>query len=159
MNMILCISLADVIQYSQLFAAIATIGAFVYAIVQVKQSKKHKRAEFIVQLHDMFVQDQEMVDMFYRLEYGEFEYSEAIHMTPEEQILDKLLGHFNNICRLHEMGVLKDEDIELMSYELCQVARNSQVNKYFDWLDYWFKINGEDEIKFGALRRFASRKK
>ncbi len=57
------------------------------------------------------------------------------------------------------MGVLKDEDIELMKYELCQVARNSQVNKYFEWLDYWFKMNREDVIKFGALRRFAARKK
>ena len=125
--MMLCILLTDIILYSQLFAAIATIGAFVYAIVQVKQAKKHKRAEFIVQLHDMYVHDQEMLDLFYRIEYGEFRYSEAIHMTSEEQILDKLLGHFNNICRLYEMGVLKDEDIELMRYEICRVAQNSQV--------------------------------
>lgn len=155
--MILCVSFADVMQFSQLLAAVATIGAFVYAIVQVKQAKKHKRAEFIVQLHDMYVHDQEMVDMFYRIEYGEFKYSEAIHMTPEEQVLDKLLGHFNNICRLHEMGVLKEEDMELMRYEMCRVVRNSQVNKYFDWLDYWFRTIGENEIKFGALRRYVAR--
>lgn len=154
--MILSVSLTEIMQYSQLFAAIATVGAFVYAIVQVKQAKKHKRAEFIVQLHDMYVHDQEMVDMFYRIEYGEFQYSEAIHMTSEEQVLDKLLGHFNNICRLHEMGVLKDEDIELMRYELCRVANDPQINKYFEWLDYWFKKVGEDEIKFGALRRYAA---
>ena len=78
MNVMLCILIKDIILYSQLFAAIATIGAFVYAIVQVKQAKKHKRAEFIVQLHDMYVHDQEMLDLFYRIEYGEFRYSKKV---------------------------------------------------------------------------------
>ena len=32
------------------------------------------------------------------------------------------------------------------------------VKKYFNWLDSWFKMVGEDEIKFGALRRYAARK-
>ena len=144
----------DVLLYSQLLAAIATIGAFVYAIVQVRQSKKQKRAEFIVQLHSMFVQDEDMLEMFYKIEYGDFDFNN-LQMTPDEKKLDKLLGHFNNICRLHEMKILKDEDIELMRYEICRVAQNSQVQKYFKWLDEnWMPRAGFDEVKFSSLRRY-----
>lgn len=77
--------------------------------------------------------------MFYMIEYGDFHYDEHFHMTQEEKKLDKLLGHFNNICRLHEMKILREDDIELMRYEICRVAQNSQVQKYFEWLDYWFE--------------------
>ena len=143
-------------QYAQLLAALATVGAFVYAIVHVQQSKRHKRAEFIIQLHDIFIHDADMMEMFYMIEYGDFHYDEHFHMTQEEKKLDKLLGHFNNICRLHEMKILRDDDIELMQYEICRVAQNLQVQKYFEWLDYWFEKTGEDEMKFYALRRFAA---
>lgn len=148
-----------VLLYSQLLVALATVGAFVYAIVQVRQSKKHKRAEFIIQLHDIFVHDEDMVEMFYKIEYGDFQYNDSFHMTSEEKKLDKLLGHFNNICRLYEMNILRDEDIELMRYEICRVAQDTQVQNYFQWLDYWCKNVGIEDLKFLALRRYAETKK
>ena len=147
--------------YFQLIEMCATILTALTAIisvpiilVQYTKSKKQKRAEFILQLHHMFINDKDMMDLFYKIEYGDFKYDSKTHMTLEEQKLDKLLGHFNNICRLYEMNVITKKDFQLFEYEVCRVAQNPEICNYFDFLDRWFKRIGESHIKYLELRRY-----
>ena len=123
-------------------------------MVQYAKSKKQKRAEFILQLHHIFIADKDMMDIFYKIEHEKYEFDEAkMGMTAEEKKLDKLLGHFNNICRLYEMNVIEDNDFEIFRYEISRVAQNKEVRKYFDYLDDWFRGEHIPGTKYQEIRR------
>lgn len=127
-------------------------------MVQYAKSKKQKRAEFILQLHHIFVDDKDMMEMFYKIEYGDFKYDAEMHISLEEKKLDKLLGHFNNVCRLYEMNVIEDNDFEIFRYEISRVAQNREVCKYFDFLDHWFKYMNIHGTKYQEIRRINNNK-
>ena len=46
-----------------------------------------------------------MMEIYYKIEYGEFEYDENFHQSDEEKKLDKLLGFFENIAKLYLMRI------------------------------------------------------
>lgn len=141
--------------FSDIIQCVVAIIALVFAIVQVVQSQRHKRAEFIINLYDEFIKDEDMMEMFYKIEYDEFVYDANFHQSPEEKKLDKLLGHFDNICSLYKMGILSDDDMRFVKYNISRVVTNDNVQKYFCFLDSWYMSLGVEYIKCNNLRQYA----
>lgn len=148
-----CLTFELIEMCATVLTALTAVISVPIILVQYAKSKKQKRAEFILQLHHMFINDKDMMEMFYKIEYGDFKYDAKMHMSLEEQKLDKLLGHFNNICRLYEMNVIEDKDFEIFRYEISRVAQNKEVRKYFDFLDYWFNDMKIPGTKYQEIRR------
>ncbi len=63
---------------------------------QIRKSNIQNRIEYIVKLYNEFVNDENMIKMYYKLEYSEFIYNDNFHGSEEEKKLDKLLGYFSN---------------------------------------------------------------
>ena len=145
--------------WAQLIITFLTLLSVLIALFQFYKSNKRNRAEFIVKLYNEYINDNDMVDMFYQIEYGEFKYNGSFHDSEDEKKIDKLLGHFDNICRLYHMKELTRADISFMEYQIRRVANNSQVLKYLSFLDSWFKRVGENTIKYADLRQFTSNNK
>ena len=139
----------------QFVLVVLTLATVFIAARQLCESNKRNRAEFIISLYNEFVNDNDMLDMFYSLEYGKFNYTPSeFHDSKQEKQLDKLLGHFDNICRLYRMGELKKNDFQFIEYQIRRVANNKDVKNYFTVLDGWTKVIGEKQIKYADLRRF-----
>lgn len=148
-----CLTFELIEMCATVLTALTAVISVPIILVQYAKSKKQKRAEFILQLHHMFINDKDMMEMFYKIEYGDFKYDAKMHMSLKEQKLDKLLGHFNNICRLYEMNVIEDKDFEIFRYEISRVAQNKEIRKYFDFLDNWFRSKNIQGTKYQEIRR------
>jgi len=134
-----------------LFVA-TTIGVFA-AFRQIFISNKQKRADLILQLCNQFYQDDAMQDIYYRIEYGKFQYTaETFHTSEDEKKLDKLLGLLSNIGQLYQMGVIKDQDLEFIKYEFQIIYEYESVQLYFQTLDSWFKTRQITHLKFQPFR-------
>jgi len=134
---------------------LATLGLFAN-YYQIRKSNIMKRAEYIVQLYNQFVNDKQLIDFYYQIEYNMINYDDNIHLTEKEKILDKLLGYFSNIGRLYFMGILKLKDLEFLEYEFIILYNSDFIQDYFSFLDQWTIANNLNEIKFNYFRKTAT---
>jgi hypothetical protein len=141
---------SDKINILLLFAT--AIGVFA-AFRQLYISNKQKRADLILQLYNQFTSDLDMQDIYYRIEYGQFEYDKnTFHMSPDEKKLDKLIGLFSNIGQLYQMGIIKDADLNFIKYEYQVIYETEGVQEYFMTLDEWFQRRQISHLKFKPFR-------
>ena len=145
----------DLIELFTLISIVlATLGLFAN-YYQIRKSNLLKRAEYIVQLYNQFVNDKKLIDFYYQIEYNMINYDNNIHLTEKEKILDKLLGYFSNIGRLYFMGILKLEDLEFLKYEFIILYKSEFIQNYFGFLDRWTDANKLNEKKFDYFRKTA----
>ena len=118
----------------------------------LEQSMAQKRADLVMSIYHQFKQNPEVVNIYYHIEYGEFEYNEDFHQSPTEQHLDALLNLFDAIAKLWKMRILHLDDVKILGYEILVVYQDSEVQKYFKFLDRWFQERGINLTPFGNLR-------
>ncbi len=132
-----------------------TIGVFA-AFRQIYISNRQKRADLILQLCNLFYQDEGMQDIYYKIEYSQFVYNaDTFPMSEDEKNLDGLLGLFSNIAQLYEMKIIKSKDLEFIKYEFQIVFENFEIKKYFKTLDGWFAKRQINHLKFQPFRNVA----
>lgn len=132
--------------------SLAALGLFANYF-QIRKANIQKRAEYIVKLYNDFVNDTDMIDIYYQLEYSDFDYNDNFHGSASEKNLDKLLGHFSNIGRLYFMGILKKKDLKFLEYEFLIIYQNRNIQNYLKFLDDWFKLREINDEKFEYLRK------
>jgi hypothetical protein len=144
----------------QAIANIATALTFGAAAWQLWESNKQtrksavqKRSEYIIDLYNTFVNDKDMIDIYYKLEYSDFKYDNNFHGSETEKQLDKLLGHFSNIGRLYFAKILTREDLKFLEYEFLIIFQNKNIKAYLNFLDNWFKTRGIKDQKFDYFRQ------
>lgn len=146
----------EIIQTIANISTALTFGAAAWQLwesnKQTKNSAVQKRSEYIIDLYNTFTNDKDMVEVYYKLEYSEFKYDENFHGSQTEKQLDKLLGHFSNIGRLYNLGILTLEDLKFLEYEFLVIYQNKNVQAYFDFLDAWFKLRQINNKKFEYFR-------
>ncbi|MFW5983094.1 MAG: hypothetical protein ACOCQ4_01230 [bacterium] len=141
---------SDIINMALLVAT--TVGVFA-AFRQIFISNKQKRADLILQLCNQFYQDNDMQDIYYRIEYSKFQYAiNTFHGSEDEKKLDKLLGLFSNIGQLYQIGIIRDEDLEFIKYEFQIIYEYESVQLYFQTLDSWFNARQISHLKFQPFR-------
>tara|TARA_R110002050_G_scaffold44572_1_gene106141 strand:- start:706 stop:1182 length:477 start_codon:yes stop_codon:yes gene_type:complete len=142
--------IADIINIVLLF--VTTIGVFA-AFRQISISNKQKRADLILQLYQEFSDDHEMQNIYYQIEYGQFNYEpNEFHMSENEKKLDKLLGLFSNIGQLYQLGIVKIKDLDFIKYEFQVIYETQGVQDYFQTLDTWFERRQISHKKFQPFR-------
>jgi hypothetical protein len=142
-------------------------GAFFIAAItlacywwELRKSRTEKRAEFLYNLIQGFTTDPDHLEMFYRLEYGDFKYQPSMHFSEEEVKLDKLLYVLDAISKLYQMGAITRAEIRLFEYELIRVYKNEQIQLYLMFLDDWFtslNVHVEPFAAFRTLGAYLSR--
>lgn len=148
----------DVIQN---IANFATFLAFIIAALQLRannmESKKLRiqtRSEYIIRLYNDYINNEDMFEIYYQLEYGLFTYNpQQFHGSTTEKKLDKLLGHFSNIGRLFYQGIITEEDLEFFEYEFIIIYENEQIKSYLTWLDNWFERREINNLKYEHFRK------
>jgi len=159
----------ELIQTIANVATALTFGAAAWQLYESnKQTKKsviQKRSEYIIELYNTFVNDENMTEVYYTIEYSEFIYNPTerfqdfdfnwdpnFHGSETEKKVDKLLGHFSNIGRLYSYGILTKEDLQFFKYEFLMIYQNENIQAYFTFLDNWTRIRQISDIKFEHFR-------
>lgn len=149
-------------QIVQVIANGATALTFFAAAYQLYESNRHlkksnlqKRSEYVANLYNTYINDKDMFDIYYKIEYGEFEYNGDFAQSTTERQVDKLLGHFSDIGRLFQLGILTKEDMKFFEYEFLVIYNDKGIQNYLSFLDRWLKSRKIKTPKFEYFRSTA----
>ena len=143
------IPLAD---WLKIFAVlIAASGLFVNAWQQ-RRANNQSRTEHVANVLWKIYDDKELSDIYYKIEYHDFQYGDDFHGSEDERKLDKLISVFDILAKQYYLGLVTSKDIDLVSYEYLVIYQNSEVNDYFSFLDEWFKRRGIKNPPFDKFR-------
>jgi hypothetical protein len=138
-------------------AAVPALGAVFAAIallLTVKQSRRTNaqvRAALVAQCLDRFVDDEKMQNVFYAIEYSEFRYDDNFHNASLERETDKLLQHFASLALAWKAGLLTITDVVPVEYYILCIMRNTEVNRYLDFVAAWARDANLGEHPYTAL--------
>lgn len=120
------------------FLLILTVIGLVFTVVQLMQTKKINRAELVKELYLMLYDDEELRDVFYKIEWSDFSRGEIdIQDNEFERKADKLLSFFEVLCSMYFRGIITKADMALFDYELKRVYAHPDVQAYFAFLEEW----------------------
>jgi len=143
------VSLADWLKIAAVL--FAGTGLFLNAW-QHRRANNQNRTEHVANVLWRIYDDKELSDIYYKIEYQEFVYSDEFHGSEDERKLDKLISIFDILAKQHYLGLVTSKDIDLVSYEYLVIYQNSEVNSYFSFLDGWFNRRGIKNPPFGKFR-------
>lgn len=143
------ISIGDLIQFGGLF--IASVGLFLN-LIQLRVANRQKRAEYIINLYNQSALDKDVLEIYYKIEYGEFKYDHEFHRSAEEIKLDKLIDMYDNIAKLYQLGNFTLQDLNYVAYRYLVVYQDESVRRYLSFLDTWYVQRGMKVKPFDAFR-------
>ena len=135
-----------------------TIAALAFSI-NVRQTKFTNtliRAKMVSDSLHTFMDDEIIQKAFYKIEYGEFEYSHEFHGSEEEKEIDKLLRHFSNLALMWKNGLITLKDIHPIQYFILRTVNNNEIQKYLSSIDNWAKTAGTGGHPYVALRELCT---
>ena len=89
--------------------------------------------------------------MLFRSEYNRFVYSEQFHGSNDENIVDRLLSFADLVCDLYAQGVLTDHEMDFFKYEFYRIYKNTNVQRYLDFLKGRYTDTGHASEPFPAF--------
>jgi hypothetical protein len=144
------ITIGSLIQTAALL--VAALGLIFNALV-TRRAARERRIQQLVDLQCQFYSDAALLDAYYLIEYGGFEYDAAFHTSELEKKIDRLLVHFENIASLFEAKVVSLDELDIVAYNYLVIYQNPEIQQYFHWLDSWYKTRGIKERPFDTFRK------
>lgn len=130
---------------------IAALGLIFNALV-TRRAARERRIQQLVDLQHQFYSGASMLDAYYLIEYGEFKFDTDFHGSDREKKIDRLLVHFENIASLFQAKVVSLAELDIVAYNYLVIYQDPEINRYFEWLDSWYKIRGMRERPFDTFR-------
>ena len=128
-------TVGDVINIALLMLTVLGLG---FTFTELQQTKKINRAELVKELYLMLYDDTELREVFYLIEWSDFEQGEIdIQNEDIERKADKLLSFFEVVCSMYYRNAITKKDIALFDYELKRVYAHPDVQAYFQFLEEW----------------------
>lgn len=141
-------SISDIL--SLISIIIAIIGG-IFAFKQWVFSNKTKRAEFIDQIINKLRFQNEMIDAWYLIEYGDKWYNEDFHNNKElERKMDEFLSFLSYICYLYEEKHITNKEFSILQYEINRTCRSAEIQNYL-WNLYHFSDLQKYECSYQYL--------
>jgi hypothetical protein len=130
------------------------VAAFglIFNALETRRAARQRRILQLVDLQHQFYSDEVMLDAYYLIEYGMFNYDEDFHGSDLEKKIDRLLIHFENIAGLFEAKVVTISELDTVAYNYLVIYQNTEIQKYFAWLDEWYQRRGMKEKPFATFR-------
>lgn len=114
--------------------SILTFMGLIFAILELKQNRNTNRANLIKELYIGFYKDEDILEIFYDIEYDENPndgtYNEEWHHSEYGKNVDKLLSFFEVVCDLYYRKMITANDLDIFSYEMLRVYSNAKVRSY-----------------------------
>lgn len=147
--MILCVNLTTENWLTVISLAFAAIGgAFIY--LQWQKTLKAKRAEFINQILEKIIFDEELQKTMYSIDYDQNWYSSRFHTSELEPSVDKLFSYVDYICYLKSTGNISKTEFKIFQYELNRICISDSSKAYL-WNLYNFSMKNNATPLFQHL--------
>ncbi len=143
-----------------MFSLFVAIFGARYAYLQLAQSNKIRRAEFLdkiierIRFNESFARTMNMID------YSTDWYNKEFHNTDSklEYEVDMLLSYFSYVCYLYESNCITRDELSVLRYELNRICSSKQIQNYL-WNLYHFSIKIKTTSSFASLIEYGIREK
>ena len=142
----------------EICALVVSLAAFCLGLIEFIKKSRLERASLLSRLLSTIRKDPSIKNIFYRIEYGEFHYSLAIHTTDEEKDLDSLLSFLNQLCYLKDANLLKDDEFSQFKYYINRVMLNGDVQNYL-YNVYHFAKKQNSDYPYDSLLKNAEKER
>lgn len=132
-----------------------TSVAAVVAIVQLTKGVRTEKARLLRDLLNDLANDVDAMSMWYKIEYGNFEYAN-FHGSEDEKKLDRLLDRFDTTCQMYHANMIDKNQIGAFDYPIKRVYSDGDIQEYFNFLDEWYRDNGVRGRPWADLRKYAA---
>jgi hypothetical protein len=120
--------------------ALGVILAFVsimFAIKTFNKNIKVNKAKFLLALHDLYLNDKKMAEIFNSIEWGDSEQSfeqkfYAVGENVYKLYLEKFFALFEYLLLLKEKRILTESETTIYDYMITRIITNSVVCNYFN---------------------------
>lgn len=141
-------SIYDILSLTSIIIAI--IGG-IFAYKQWVFSNKTKRAEFINQIINKLRFQNEMIDVWYLIEYNSKWYNEDFHNNKQlEHKMDEFLSFLSYICYLYKEKHITNKEFSILQYEINRTCKSSEIQNYL-WNLYHFSALQKYDCSFQYL--------
>lgn len=119
------------------------------ALNQIKVINRQNRTRLVLSMQDKFYQDADIQDVYHRIKSGEFEFATETLNSGDKKQFDKLLGLLINIGELYFRGLIKDNELEFIVYQLQVIFGSAQFQNFLGQVspDYSDGMMGKDKLK------------
>jgi hypothetical protein len=149
------------ISFSDVFVVLGFTLTSITAILAFRQFRMAtvtNRARFLLDIMRWYYDNQDLRDLFYRLDYNKWEFDAGTFpLSEDEPAIDHMLFLYEMIGHFMRLGVLKAEEIPIIRFEASRVLGNPQIVKYLTWLDSEYESVGVRTPAFERARDLANR--
>ena len=141
-----------------IFSLLIAACALLKNVKEISFNNRIRRAKFVFDFLQTFMNDDTMQSAFRTIDYGEFKYNPDFHNRPGEAEIDKLLLHFSNLASALERGVVNSTDIYPVQYFILRIVKNPEIKKYLDFMEnIWGSASGTGTHPFISLDEMAKK--
>ena len=133
---------------------LVTAAGLIFAGIQLKQTKDINRASLVKELYLMFYNNDQIRQIFYKIEWSAYKKEESIKLNSnEEQQVDMLLSFFEVVCDMYYRKVLLKEDLRVFDYEMHRTYEHPGIQHYLAFLSKWQKERNIGE-SYSSYKRY-----
>lgn len=135
--------------------SLLTAASVAFAGYQLVLNRRERQAQFLFDTNVWLLSDPAVRAFYYRLDYNRWTFDpDTFRLSPEEELLDRLLHTLDMVQRFVESGLLRPAHMAMLQMDMPQILNNPEVQKYFAWLDTEFP--GLENPPYAAARRLAA---
>jgi hypothetical protein len=141
-----------------LVGILLTFASVTFAARQLQRSRRTNQAQFLFNITTWFLNDSDLRDIFYKLDYNMWEFDEKTFPGSEDEPkIDKMLFVFDLLEHLIESEHISVDDLRILAFEASRVLHNPEVKRYLNWLDSEYRLVGRPTPAYARARKLAER--
>lgn len=135
-----------------------TFASVTFAGRQLQRTRRTNQAQFLFNITTWFLNDSDLRDIFYKLDYNEWQFDKnTFSGSEDEPKIDKMLFVFDLLEHLIESEHISPGDLRILSFEASRVLHNPEVERYLTWLDTEYRLVGRPTPAYAGARKLAAR--
>lgn len=122
--------------YYIVLAAAALVGG-IFSLFQWQKQLNLRKAEFLEKMMNSLLNDKDIVEVVYRVEYGpnwykDEEGNDIFHKTDFEKKMDKTITRYSYYAYLYENKLIKEDEFNFVKYTIERLLNSKQTKEYFN---------------------------
>lgn len=116
-------------------ACISCLGILVgggFALYKWIKNNKVKRNDYLLDFFNKIRCDEDVSEMFYKIEYEENWYNSKFPGSDLEIKMDKALSYFNYVCYLYLKHIIDEEQFGFVKYLIVRVLQHKDIPVYLN---------------------------
>ena len=114
---------------------LVSISLLLIAIFSIVQNTRTRKAEFIRQMFQPAIFDEDFLKGFYLVAHNKFVFDEKLFpLSDTEMQIDRVLGHLSLLCHYYSQRLLSPPELDFYGFIIRALWQDEQIQKYLEYV-------------------------